>query len=391
MCLRNSVIKLEPSRNYTNYDKGVEMANKKLFWIFAGVLTFIVFLVVADTSSACTDFQIKAKDGAIIIGRSMEFAMKVESEIIVHPREEELSSQTPAGKNGLSWKSKYGFVSVNAFGIEDATVDGINEAGLSVEFLWLPGTEYQNIPEGKDSKALTIGDLGNWILGSFATVDEVKRAIEEVYVCSMEIPQMNMVVPLHLAVHDAEGKNVVIEFVGGERKVYDNPIGVMTNAPTFDWHLTNLRNYVNITSNNVDSVTIEGVTLNPTGQGSGLLGIPGDWTPPSRFIRAVAFVHFADPVENASLGVNLAEHILNTVDIPAGAIKGKELEFVKEDYTQWVVIKDLTNKVLYFRSYENLCLRSVDLKKISFAPGTKSKSVPISGKRNVIDVTDMLQ
>jgi len=367
------------------------MKNKKLLFIFVGVLTFVVFVVVADISSACTDFQIKAKDGAIIIGRSMEFAMKVESEIVVHPRGEEVSSQTPAGKKGLSWTSKYGFVSVNAFGIEDATVDGINEAGLSVEFLWLPEAEYQNIPSGKDSKAITIGDLGNWILGSFTTVGEVKRAIEKVYVCSMEIPQMNMIVPLHLAVHDAEGKNIVIEFVGGERKVYDNPIGVMTNSPTFDWHLTNLRNYINITSQNVDPVTIENVTLSPTGQGSGFLGIPGDWTPPSRFVRAVAFVHFADPVENASLGVNLAEHILNTVDIPAGAIKGKKLEFVKEDYTQWVVIKDLTNKVLYFRSYENLNLRSVDLKKISFAAGTKSKSIPISGERNITDVTEMLQ
>ena len=365
--------------------------NKKLSWIFVGILTFIMLTLVADTSLACTDFQIKSKDGAIIIGRSMEFAMKVGSQIVVHTRGERISSQTPAGKKGLSWKSKYGFVSVNAFGIEDATVDGINEAGLSVDFLWLPGTEYQDVPRGKDSKAVTIGDLGNWILGNFTTVDEVKRAIEGVYVCSMEIPQMNMVPPLHLAVHDTKGKNIVIEFIKGERKVYDNPIGVMTNAPAFDWHLTNLRNYVNITSHNADPVTIEGVMLSPTGQGSGLLGIPGDWTPPSRFVRAVAFVHFADPVESAAEGVNLAEHILNTVDIPAGAIKGKKLEFVEEEYTQWVVIKDLTNKVLYFRSYENLCLRSVDLKKLNFAPGAKSKSVPVSGGRNIIDVTDRLQ
>ena len=365
--------------------------SKKMYWVFSGFLTFITLTLAAHTSLACTDFQIKSKDGAIIIGRSMEFAMKVGSQIVIHPRGERLSSQTPEGKKGLSWKSKYGFVSVNAFGIEDATVDGINEAGLSVEFLWLPGAEYQKIPRDKDSKAITIGDLGNWILGNFTTVNEVKRAIEKVYVCGMEIPQMNMVAPLHLAVHDAKGRNIVIEFVGGERKVYDNPIGVMTNAPTFDWHLTNLRNYVNITTYNVDPVTIEGVTLTSTGQGSGLLGIPGDWTPPSRFIRAVAFVHFADPVKNAAEGVNLAEHILNTVDIPAGVIKGKKLEFVKEEYTQWVVIKDLTNKVLYFRSYENLSLRSVNLKKLNFAPGAKSQPIPVSGGRNIIDVTDMLQ
>ncbi len=362
---------------------------KKIGLVFASVLVFIVLVMPA--SFACTDFQIKSKDGAVVIGRSMEFAMKVGSQIVVHTRGEEVTSQTLEDKKGASWKSKYGFVSVNAFNVEEATVDGINEAGLAVEFLWLPGTEYQQVPKGKEPKAVAIGDLGNWVLGNFTTVDEVKKAIEDIYVCDMKLPGSDMVFPLHMAVHDAQGKNIVVEFINGEKKVYDNPIGVMTNAPTFDWHLTNLRNYVNISSYNAQPATIEGVTLNPTGQGSGLLGIPGDWTPPSRFVRAVAFVHFADPVENASQAVNLAEHILNTVDIPAGAIKGAKLEFVEEDYTQWVVIKDLKNKVLHFRTYDNLCLRSVDLKKLNFTGGAKYKIIPLSGGRNIIDVTDELQ
>ena len=76
----------------------------------------------------------------------------------------------------------------------------------------------------------------------------------------------------------------------GKLKVYDNPLGVLTNSPTFDWHLTNIRNYVKISAVDAGPLKIAGMTFAPLGQGSGLLGIPGDPTPPSRFIRALAYV-----------------------------------------------------------------------------------------------------
>ena len=79
---------------------------------------------------------------------------------------------------------------------------------------------------------------------------------------------------------------MVIEYVNGAAHVYDNPIGVFTNSPAFDWHITNLRNYVNLSPINVAPVKLSGKTLKGLGQGSGLLGLPGDYTPPSRFVRA---------------------------------------------------------------------------------------------------------
>jgi choloylglycine hydrolase len=122
-----------------------------------------------------------------------------------------------------------------------------------------------------------------------------------------------------------------------------------------------------------------------------MLGIPGDSTPPSRFVRAAMFVHFAKTVENASKGVSLAAHILNTVDIPSGEIEGKTEGLAVEDYTQWLVIKDLTNKVLYVRDYDNLTLRAIDLKKLKFDPGTKSKSIPVQRDAGaVLDITNEL-
>lgn len=358
-----------------------------LYW--CAVFMFVLSLIAAAPLQACTDFQIKTTDGSVIIGRSMEFAMDVKSMIFLQARGTEVNGGSPDGKAGLTWTSQYGFVAVNTFGLENVVVDGINEEGLSFEGLWLPEAKYQDVSESETAQALNVGNLGAWILGNFKATEEVKQAIGKVRIWGSVVPELKITPPMHVAVHDAAGNNIVIEFIEGKVNVYDNPLGVMTNAPTFDWHLINLRNYVNLDCQDAEPLTVSGLTLLPTGHGSGMLGIPGDSTPPSRFVRAAMFVHFAEPVENASEGVNLAAHILNTVDIPHGEIKGKTEGLPVEDYTQWVVIKDLTHKVLYVRDYNNLSLRSIDLKKLKFEPGTKTKSIPIEssedGIKNISD------
>ena len=357
--------------------------------IFLGFAFCLIFAVTANLSFACTDFQIKSTDGSIVIGRSMEFAQEMGSRICVHARGEEGYSESSEGKKEFTWRNKYGYISIDAFGLEYVVVDGINEEGLSFGALWLPGTQYQSVSEKERAKAINVGQVGAWILGSFKETDEVKRAIKEVRVWCDVVPEINKVPPLHFAIHDAKGNNIVIEFIEGEVKIYDNPIGVMTNAPPFEWHIDNLRNYINLDCLNSGPQTIRGVVLMPTGSGSGMHGIPGDWTPASRFVRAALFMHFANPVKNAQEGVNLAAHILNSVDIPYGDIKtGTEGPQI-DDYTQWTVIKDLTNKVLYVRDYNNLSLRSVDLKKLKFEPGTKTKLIPLMEEDSrITDITE---
>ena len=91
---------------------------------------------------------------------------------------------------------------------------------------------------------------------------------------------------MHWAITDAAGKQIVVEYVGGSLHVYDAPLGVMTNSPSYDWHLTNLRNYINMRPVAWPDMKISGMVLKPIGMGSGMLGLPGDITPPSRFIRA---------------------------------------------------------------------------------------------------------
>ncbi len=329
----------------------------------------LLIFILAGVSSACTDFRVKAKDGSVVVGRSMEFALQMNSDIVVYPRE---------GKN------KYGYLGVDAFRDKSALVDGINEAGLAVEFLWFTEAKYTQAVKG-DKNLLAITELGPWILGNFSSVDEVKRELPRLKVVGVYVPQLRSVPGFHAAVHDAKGNSIVIEFTNGETKIYDNPIGVMTNKPTFDWQLTNLRNYINLGPRDKGSNRIGGVKFEEVGSGSGWHGLPGDWTPPSRFVRTAMMVTSADPARDGPSAVNLAEHILNANDIPLGVVRAGAMG---PDYTQWIVIKDLTNKVLYFRSYQDLALKKVEINKLDFKPGGKMKPLPIDdGTRRVIDLT----
>ncbi|PYJ17723.1 MAG: hypothetical protein DME96_05080, partial [Verrucomicrobia bacterium] len=117
---------------------------------------------------------------------------------------------------------------------------------------------------------------------------EVKANIGNIVVPAVVFGGWGFAPEAHYIVHDASGKSIVIEYVGGKLNVHDNPLGVLTNSPAFDWHMTNLRNYVNFSMTNVPPVKLGSIKLLPFGQGSGMLGLPGDFTPPSRFVRAVA-------------------------------------------------------------------------------------------------------
>jgi len=169
-------------------------------------------------------------------------------------------------------------------------------------------------------------------------------------------------------VHDASGKSIVIEYVAGKLNIHDNPLGVMSNSPAFDWHMTNLRNYVNFSLTNVPPIQLGSVKLTPFGQGSGMLGLPGDFTPPSRFVRAAAFSQSVLPSNTGYDAVIQAFHILNNFDIPKGAARDEKRDKhgnIVADYTTWTSANDLKAKRFYFRTYDNSQIRMVDLTKMN--------------------------
>ncbi len=314
-------------------------------------------LLAAAPAQACTSLLLTTADDGYVYGRTMEFGFELESKAVFVPRGYAMTAQGADGKPGKTWTSKYAVIGVNALDMA-IVVDGMNEKGLTGGILYFPG--YAEYTSGKDidpAKAMAPWEFLSWALMNFATVDEVKAAIDQVQVVGATIPKMNMVPPFHYTLHDASGKSIVIEPTGGKLVVYDNPAGVMTNSPEFPWHLTNLRNYVKLNSENAPALKVKGATIESFGEGSGWLGIPGDPTPPSRFIRALAFSMSVTPTKDGIESVRLAEHIMNNFDIPYGSIRDDNGK--PADYTQWTTIADITGKAYYVRTYNNSTLKAI--------------------------------
>ncbi len=335
---------------------------------------------------ACTGITIKPKDGSIIFARTLEFAVDLQSNVIVVPRGKEYVGTAPGDKPGLHWKTKYGIVGTNAFDLP-VTVDGLNEKGLYVGLFYFPGfAKYPDVKAENFGKTLAPWELGVFLLGTCSDVKEAVAAVKNVYVGNVVQKDMGLVPPVHFIVTDASGTSMVLEPVDGELKVHANPLGVMSNSPTFDWHMTNLSNYVTMSAKNVEQIDLAGKEIKGLGQGSGMLGLPGDFTPPSRFVRAVAFSKSALPVEKAKDGVLQAFHLLNQFDIPKGSARSVEHGKEVADYTLWTTAADLKNLRYYFRTYDNSRIRMVDLKAVDL-DAKEIKTIPMKGEEQIEDVS----
>jgi choloylglycine hydrolase len=324
--------------------------------------------LLANAAQACTGIQLIAEDGTVVYARTMEFANDIHSDVMMIPRGYTRTGTTPDGKEGLKWKAKYASVGANGVGLP-VLFDGSNEKGLAAGTFYFPTSAgYMPYTAADAGKTIAQWEVGSWILENFASVDEVKANIGSIVVPAVVFSGWGFAPEAHYIVHDASGKSIVIEYVGGKLNVHDNPLGVLTNSPTFDWHMTNLRNYLNFSMSNAPPVQLGSVKLLPTGQGSGMLGLPGDFTPPSRFVRAVAFSQSVLKPRTGDDAVLEAFHILNQFDIPKGAAREHEKDAhgnIVADYTIWTSANDLKAKRFYFRTYENSQIRMVDLMKMN--------------------------
>jgi choloylglycine hydrolase len=153
-------------------------------------------------------------------------------------------------------------------------------------------------------------------------------------------------------------------------KIFDDTLGVITNAPTFNWHMTNLRNYINLSAVALPDKKVDDLDFAPLGEGSGMIGLPGDFTPPSRFVRAVAWTQTARPTETSSETVYEVFRILDNFNVPLGASEGSENPEKMENMrssTQWTTAWDLSERVLYYHTQHNRRVRSLDVKVLDFS------------------------
>lgn len=343
-------------------------------------LVFSLFMLSAfNLSNACTNIMIQSKDNTVVVGRTLEFGPSLNSEIVTSPRGKKFRNTTSNGKPSQSWTAKYGFIYLNFFG-HDHAVDGMNEQGLSIGFLYLPGyTQYPKANKNNLENAIPYFQLGDWILSQFKTTDEVRTALKNLVVFdqTLKIDGKELTFPLHLVINDAKGKSIVVEFNKETKQIYENPLGILTNSPTFDWQLTNLKNYANLSPYAVEPIKVDGMTYSATGQGAGMVGLPGDSTPPSRFVKMAFLQKTALQVDNAKDAVILSEHIIDNVFIPNGMVRNPKGSPGTET-TQWTVFKDLKNGKLYFKSYHFPTLQLIDIHALDLNEGANVVRMPVN-------------
>lgn len=325
---------------------------------------------------ACTGGAITAKDGSVVVGRTLEFGMPLDSKIAIWPAGSEFTGTGVSGP-GIKFSAQFGFLGASAGDYLDQILDGVNEKGLNVGLFYFPGSaQYPQPTPETAAKALSPGQLGTWILANCASVADVRAKIGSVAVQPVVLDLLKAVPDVHFKVQDASGACIVIEPIGGELKIHDNPVRVLTNSPEFPWHLTNLRNYLNATANYPANASLSGLPLSPFGMGGGGLGLPGDFTPPSRFVRMTFFLQNLTQQPDASAAVSTLFHLLNNFDIPVGSAKPPAgTAEASPDFTTWTAVSQLKTPAFHWKTYGDQTVRVIDLAQALKAAGGKPMSV----------------
>ena len=328
---------------------------------------------------ACTGISLTATDGSFVHARTIEWSEGyVPCEYVIIPRGQLLTSYTPIGTNGIQFTARHGVVGC-AVSQKEFIVEGINEAGLAAGLFYFPNYgQYATFDSSLLGKTLADLQVVPWILTQCSTIDEVKNAIRQVRIVSLD-PKVASTV--HWRISQPDGRQVVLEILdGGIPHFYENEVGVITNSPGFPWQLTNLNNYINLHPGDAPTHSLGGLTLHHLSGSSGMLGLPGDFTSPSRFVRAAFLRNTAPQQPDAFSTVTLSFHLLNNFDVPIGLEHPLGKAPNLPSATQWTTVTDLTHRRLYYKTTFNSTIRCIDLATIDFAK-VKYQSHPMDAQR----------
>lgn len=347
------------------------------------IMMLIGVILSAEEIAACTGITLRTQKNEVVTARTIEWAAEpLDCYYVVVPEGYRQQSYLPNGKqDGLAFRAKYGFVGL-AVEQPEFIMDGVNEAGLAAGLFYFPNYgEYEQYDERFQYQSLSDFQMVAWILSSFASIDAVMEAIRLIHIVSID-PRSSTV---HWRVTEKSGRQVVIEFKDGEAVFYENPLGVLTNSPDLPWHLKNLNNYINLMPGAASAKDWGDIRLQPFGGGSGMLGLPGDMTPPSRFVRAAFLQQTAPILPNTERTVVQAFHLLNNFDLPIGLQTQEGTRVPNQpSATQWTIATDIAHKRVYYKTMYNSSIRCIDLERIDFkkvgyvvAPLDKQKTEPI--------------
>lgn len=322
-------------------------------------------------AGACTGITLSTANNEHIQARTIEWGESdLNSKLIVSPRNHLYTSTMPNQTTGLSWQSQYGFAGISVS--DDRFIaEGVNEKGLAAGLFYFPnyGSLAKFDPK-QTANNITDMDFVRWMLSQFETVAEVEAALANIKIVTVYFDEQGNPSPTaHWRVSDKQGNSIVIEIMDhGKINIHKNIAKVLTNSPDYPWQVTNLNNYINLHPGSSPAQKINDVTAQSFGVGSNFVGLPGDVSPPSRFVRAAFYVNSVPRLNSAEHAVSQAFHILNNFDIPIGSEFNDPAHIPDlPSATQWTSVIDQSNGLLFYKTMHDSTIKQVDLNQLNFS------------------------
>ena len=307
----------------------------------AALLLGVSGLAAMSSSWACTRLVFHGANGQVITARSMDWKSDIVSNLWVLPRGMQRTGET--GPNTARWTSKYGSVITSGYDI--STTDGVNEAGLNANLLWLVESQYPAF--GADSKpGLSIAAWAQYVLDNFATVQQAVAALskEPFTLVSDAMPGENRLTTVHLSISDASGDSAIVEYIGGKQVIHHGrQYQVMTNSPTYDQQLA-LNTYWK---------QIGGTTM-----------LPGTNRAADRFARASFYVNAIPKDQSPNKALASVFSVIRNASVPYGLNTPEEPNISS---TRWRTVFDHERKLYFFESALTPNTFWVDLKALDFS------------------------
>ncbi len=286
-------------------------------------------------------------------GRNLDLEFSYQESVTVTPR----NFPIPFRKNE-TMKTHHAIIGM-AFVCDDFPLyyDATNEFGLSMAGLNFPGNGYFPQPLDDDKDEVAPFEFIPWVLGQCKTLADARKLLDRIRLVGIPFSKELPITPLHWMIADQTGQ-IVVESVKSGLHIYDNPVGVMTNNPTFDIQLFRLNDYRNVSAAAGESTFANGLVLNEYSRGMGGIGIPGDLSSGSRFVK-VAFTRMNSLSENSEeSSVSQFFHILGSVEQQRGCC---DLGDGKYEITIYSSCCNMDKGIYYYRTYDNSRTCAIDM------------------------------
>lgn len=320
----------------------------------------------------CTAATYYSKDH--YFGRNLDLEFSYNETVTIMPRNHQLQMRHAADLD-----SHYALIGM-AYVVDNYPLfyDAINEKGLGMAGLNFPdNADYKDIAEGKDN--ITPFEFIPWILGRCASVKEARLLLDKINLINENFSDQLPLSPLHWMISD-KTESIVVEQTKTGLRIYDNPVGVMTNNPIFDIQLFELNKYMSLSVEPSQNTFAKGLLLNQYSRGMGAIGLPGDLSSSSRFVK-VAFTRMNSISGETELeSVSQFFHILGSVDQQRGCV---HLGGDAYEITIYTSCCNLDKGIYYYNTYENHQITAVDMHKTNL-DATELTTYPLRHGENIM-------